>query len=220
MKRLLRHSTLLLTSLALAVGGLGVAATATPVAHAASGPSIYGVNEGGGVQVFGAGCNPGASVRVESLDMYVNVLATKTLYADDPTKKYPGTFATLINTSYVGNVHVAMDCQPGPTAWAMAYVFPAPYITPSNCGCGGYWDLEVNGSGFAPHEYVEVQVLILSTLSAIADDWVWTYGPGTVDQDGFMRDLFNLHYTGWVTVRVIDHGSNKVSNWATVYMNG
>jgi hypothetical protein len=36
----LRNGTLLLASLVLAVGGLGVATTATPAAHAASGPAL------------------------------------------------------------------------------------------------------------------------------------------------------------------------------------
>jgi len=214
MKRLLRSSKLLLASVVLALGGFSIAAIATPAAHAA-GTSISAFGEGGGVQVYGFGCNPGASVRVELLthDNYMHVLATKYVTASTasgPTA--PGTFMTLINTSYVGYVYVAMDCYPGPTAWATAYVYPAPWITVT--GYAG--NLTVDGSGFTPGTWEQVQVYIAGTWTMIGSAWVEaTYG--TQNENGFTSANLHVNYVGNVLVREV--GSPSTSNWVEYWVN-
>ncbi len=69
MKRLLRHSKLVLLTMVLALGGL-VTATATPAAHAGSGASINTSCQISFTEVcfYGYGFSPDAQVRVEVLN--------------------------------------------------------------------------------------------------------------------------------------------------------
>jgi hypothetical protein len=216
MKTIPRFIKLVLLTSTLTVGCLTVAATTSSSALAASGPSVSAFGKGGGVQVYGSGCTPGSWARVELLTPgLTSVLATRWVLTSGGT--WGGYFDTLLNTSYVGNVYVALDCRPGPTAWAQAYVYPAPWITVSGYNPGNYPDtsnLYVEGSGFTPGTWEHIVVYIQGTWTQLADQWVRA-NTGTSSEDGFIYAEFHIHYIG--NILAIAYGSPHNSNWAGMY---
>jgi hypothetical protein len=133
MTYLLRRSKFAILTAALALGGL--VAAATPAAHAGSGPSIVAYySAGAGVSVLGGGftpptyLNPHPEVRVEVLTADLRrTLGTAYLPVNE-FGQIDGDVSgndMLCLQSYSGQVYVAADGQPGPTAWAQTYAsFP------------------------------------------------------------------------------------------------
>lgn len=119
MNHLVHHSKRVLFTLALAVGGLLAAA---PAAHAASGPVIQRcITNIGSVCVEGGGFTPYATVYLTMLtpDLRVDLGRVK-INADGNGAIYDGNVpATNLPCwqSYSGEVLVAADGEPGPTAW-------------------------------------------------------------------------------------------------------
>jgi hypothetical protein len=83
-------------------------------------PHIQATAETVGVQVNGSGYTPGATVRVEVLDLSLNVLSTQYVSALNGGIA-SGTFTTALKAP-CGTVYVAVDGSPGPTAWAKVNV--------------------------------------------------------------------------------------------------
>jgi hypothetical protein len=91
MKRLLRNSKLILASLVLAVGGLSVAATAAPAAHAAAPPPSISTQIGttyysngdwsASAHVQGQYFTPGGSVKVEVFNGSLTLVTSETVTA-------------------------------------------------------------------------------------------------------------------------------------------
>jgi hypothetical protein len=156
MKRVLRNSKLILASLVFAVGGLSVAATAAPAAHAATNPFISVTGQGGGAQVYGWQFTAGVTARVELLDSgLLHVVATQYITPWWNSTHAYGVFDTLLSTSYSGSAWVAVDQLGHATVWAKTYIYPAPHIQVTGETAG----VQVNGSGFTPGATVRVEVL-------------------------------------------------------------
>ena len=154
MKRLLRHSKLVLLTVVLALGGL-VTATASPAAHAAS-PSLYVKGQGGSVYVYGSGFNPYIYVRVELLNSSLTQKLDYDYIRAEPNGSIEGTFQAIDWTtpSYTGSAWVVADQIGLPSTWASTTIYPAPYITAQ----GGLGDVSVQGSGFDQGTPVTVTV--------------------------------------------------------------
>jgi hypothetical protein len=133
-------------------------------------------------------------------------------FATGPT----GGFEALVNPSndpsYVGPVYIALDCYPGTTAWARAYVYQAPHLSLST-----YYDgeelLVAEGSGFTPGAQVAFYVY----------DSNWHY-LGTQDSyagyavnAGIADAQFAFHYNGYVHVFAWQVNTSRESEWETIY---
>jgi len=124
MKLSWRRPRLLLSAVSAAGALAGLAVAAAP-AYAA-GPHITVAGGHCVIQIDGGGFNADATVRVEALTPGLsNVLATAYFqanwigYLDDYTY-------LILPSGYAGNVWVAADGAPGPTAWARTEVSAAP----------------------------------------------------------------------------------------------
>lgn len=180
-----RRPRLLLAAVVAAGALSGLTAAAAP-AYAA-GPQITVIGGPGEIMVQGGGFNSGATVRLEVLTMDLSkvldtiyVQANWIGYLDGPTY--------LDNLGgYIGDVRVAADGAPGPTAWAVAHVTAAPFIqvigrTPPDC----YGTVDVFGYGFQPGATVQV--------SLVADDLVVLDSfYATINQYGGVWYPYTLH---------------------------
>ena len=114
MKRVLRKGKLLILSSVLALGGLTIAATASPAAHAAPQPTITAHGGAGYVEVTGSGFASGALVHVQVYDNSGNFLTGGWTYASTPHFEcQPASFGVL--------------CWPVPGGTIDAYVAVAYY---------------------------------------------------------------------------------------------
>jgi len=172
------HRPRLLLSAVVAIGALTGLTVAAAPAYAA-GPRITVIGGPGEILVQGGGFNADASVRIEALTPDLSkvldtiyVTANWIGYLDDYT--YLNDFR-----GYTGNVYVAADGAPGPTAWASTKVSAAPVIfaksyAPSY-GCDG--TVDVYGASFQPHATVRIELLsgdlktVMDTLYATVDQY-------------------------------------------------
>jgi hypothetical protein len=137
MNRLVRRASLFMLP-ALALGGVAAGLTAAPAAHAAaSGPHITAYFESGSIEVLGSGYTQGANVNIEGLNStFTRAEATTTAVADSS-----GQFQAWLMVDrcagpdlwhfYNGQVTIAADGAPGPTAWASGTL--GPDRLPSSC---------------------------------------------------------------------------------------
>ena len=208
--KLIRNSKLLLASVVLAVGGLGVAATTAPAAHAAS-ATISATGQGARVIVQGSGFNPGGSVRVEVLDTSWNLLATQ--YVTAGTGGGAGWFYTILSVNYVGNVIVMADGAGSSFISATTYIYPLPFIT---AGPGNSCQVEVDGWGFTPGTFVYVSVddsqhHVLAHASVYA-------AQGTAYVGDIYACFTGLNLNQTLSVVAFQYSPLKESNWATYYL--
>ncbi len=137
MNRLLRRASLLMLP-ALAFGGAVADLTAAPPAHAAtSGPRITAYFETGEIEVLGSGYTPGATVQIEAL----NSAMTRAEATVSETANASGQVQGWLTVDrcagpdvwhfYSGQVWIAADGAPGPTAWASGTL--GPDSLPASC---------------------------------------------------------------------------------------
>jgi hypothetical protein len=173
---------LLLSAVAItALSGLTVAAAP---AYAA-GPHITVTGGPGEIMVQGGGFNADATVRIEALTPDLSrtldtiyVKANWIGYLDQDT--YLNDFG-----GYIGQVWVAADGAPGPTAWARTQVSPAPFImisgrTPPNCD----GTIDVFGYYFQPGATVRVDLMfeffVMDTFYATVNQYGGVWYPYTL----------------------------------------
>jgi len=195
MKLSSRRSRLLLSGVVAGAALSGLTVAAAP-AYAA-GPHISVIGGPGEILVQGGGFNADATVRIEALTpdlsrtldvMYVK--ANWIGYLDQDT---------YLNNlgGYTGNVYVAADGAPGPTAWATTRVNPAPFIdaygrTPPYCD----GTVDVYGYNFQRDATVRVDLLsgfvVMDTFYATVNQYGGIWYP---------YELFLTHgFDGPVTV--------------------
>jgi hypothetical protein len=199
--KLIRNSKLILAGLVLAVGGLSVAATTAPAAHAACTTSFFASGQGGGVQAYGTCFNPYATVRVELMNSDATQVLTTTYVTADSS----GNFATLLSTNYVGNVYVPADGpHPGTipgqvgTLWGHTYVYRAPYLQAWETVSQTVKFLDAQGSGFTPGGVVKVCAFD-GNWNLVGCQYVTAVQSGI--NAGIAYASFNLHYySGYVHV--------------------
>jgi hypothetical protein len=154
-----------------AIGALaGLTAAAAP-AYAA-GPHISAIGGPGEITITGGGFNAFATVRLEALTSDLSkVLDTITVTADGGGYIGTGRFDYKELNSfhgYTGDVWVAADGAPGPTAGAYTHVYPAPTLDASNPApyCNGV--VTVFGYNFQPGDWVRL-VLLSGDLTTVMD---------------------------------------------------
>ena len=193
-----RLATVGVVSVALALGGLTVAAQAAlappPPRH------VWAYGQGGGVIVYADNFTPGAVVRIEVLDAGLRTVLSER-YLTTPST---GAWDVLMPVSYTGDVWVAADSPAGPTVWARTHVFPDPHLdsvvaAPTQCGT-----VAITGSGYYPGDTVRVELLD-AHLNLIDTQWLTAQAYGIYA--GTIRATLDTHGfagTAWV---VTDFGA-------------
>jgi len=212
----------LLLSAAVAAGALSGLTVAAAPAYAA-GPHITVIGGPGEILVQGGGFNADATVRLEALtpDLSkvldtIHVKANWTGYLDNYT--YLNDFR-----GYTGNVWVAADGAPGPTAWASTKVSAAPVIFAKSYapyyGCDGTVDVE--GANFQPDATVRIEVLsgdlktVMDTLYTTVDQYGYVLHQVTPTNVPFTLNLVP-GYKGPVAVVIDQAWPYNSTTWASV----
>ena len=179
----------------LAAGVLGGLVAAAAPAHAATAPHFTNVVGGPGeILIQGSGFTPGSTVRLEVLTMDLGeVLQTRYVPTDDngDISQWPGVqwrgagYAYLDLEGYTGDVRVAADGTPGPTAWAVTHVYPMPRVFASYLG-GGI--VQVTGSGFQAGDTVRLELMSADSsgnpVSVMDSTEVTINSDGTIPYNG------------------------------------
>jgi len=209
----------LLLSAVVAAGALAGLTVAAAPAYAA-GPHITVIGGPGEILVQGSGFNANASVRIEALTPDLSKVLD-TIYVTADWLGYLDQYTYLNDfRGYTGNVLVAADGAPGPTAWASTQVSATPVIiaknTISNYGwCDGV--VTVWGYYFQPYATVRIELLsgdlktVLDTIYARVNEYgiLYRYPPQTPYQ-------LNLPYgyDGPVWVVVQEYYPFTQTTWA------
>jgi hypothetical protein len=151
----------LVLSGALTLGALAGLTVATP-AYAGS-PQIYAAGGPGDVSVAGSGFTPGATVRLEALTPGLSVLRTIYVTADGGGDIGGG--GVYITSLSPGDVWVAADGAPGPTAWAQTSVSPFPTLQANSMGCPYPGGVSVSGD-YVPPGVTTVRVELIAANSS------------------------------------------------------
>ena len=182
MKLSLRRPQLLLSAVAAAVALAGLTVAAAP-AYAA-GPHITAIGGPGEILVQGGGFNADARVRLVVLTSDLGKVL-ETIYVQANWIGYLNSDVYLDNLGgYIGNVWVAADGAPGPTAWARTAVSRAPVLWALNSApvCEG--TVYVGGSYFPPGAWVRLILVanaqVVDTLE-VTVTWAGRIEDGTGD---------------------------------------
>jgi hypothetical protein len=155
----------LLLSAVVVVAALAGPTMAAAQAYAA-GPHITAVGGPGEIMIQGGGFNADATVRLEALTSDLGKVLD-TIYVHANWIGYLDANVYLDNLGgYIGNVWVAADGAPGPTAWARTQVSRAPVMWALNSAPACQGNVYVGGSYFPPGATVR--------LLLIADSNWWT----------------------------------------------
>ena len=214
----------LLLGAAVAAGALAGPAVAAAPAHAA-GPHINVIGGTGEILIQGGGFNAGATVRIEALTPDLSRVLD-TIYVHANWIGYLDQYTYLNDFGgYTGNVYVAADGAPGPTAWAFTKVSAAPLVfaysakTYPDYSCDG--NVFVVGSGFEPGASVRIE-LMSGDLSTVMDTLYTTVDQyGYVDQQHTPLEIwYNLHltpgYQGLAAVVIDQFWPYNSTTWAAV----
>jgi hypothetical protein len=156
----------LLLSAAVAAGALAGLAVAAAPAYA--GPTHISAFGGPGeILITGGGFNGGAAVRLEALTPDGSKVLSK-LYVTADSGGYINDAYLNNFHGYTGDVWVAADGAPGPTAGAYTHVYPAPTLDASNPApyCNGV--VTVFGYNFQPGDTVRLTLLRADTWAVLA----------------------------------------------------
>ena len=208
----------LLLSAVVAAGALAGLTVAAAPAYAA-GPHITVIGGPGEILVQGSGFNAHASVRIEALTPDLSKVLD-TIYVTADWLGYLDQYTYLNDfRGYTGNVWVAADGAPGPTAWASTQVSAVPVIiaknTITNYGwCDGV--VTIWGYDFQPYATVRIELLSsdLETMDKIY---------ATIDKYGFLLYQppqtpyslnLNYGYNGPVWLVVDEYYPFNQTTWA------
>lgn len=208
----------LLLSAVVAAGALAGLTVAAAPAYAA-GPHITVIGGPGEILVQGSGFNAHASVRIEALTPDLSKVLD-TIYVTADWLGYLDQYTYLNDFGgYKGNVWVAADGAPGPTAWASTQVSAAPVIIAKNTITNyGWCDGVVTVWGYDFQPYATVRIELLSSDLATMDT---TYA--TIDKYGFLlyqppQTPYSLNltsgYNGPVWVVVDEYYPFNQTTWA------
>ena len=150
----------------------------------AAGPQITVIGGPGEILVQGGGFNADATVRIEALTPDLSKVLD-TIYVQANWIGYLDAPVYLNDLGgYTGQVWVAADGAPGPTAWASTHVSATPAIIAlsdaSNCSGPRAGTVSVSGWNFQPGATVRIELLSGNLATGMDTRYA------TIDQNGYL----------------------------------